>query len=289
MNWRKGTLILCIGSLVILSAVGVCLLSRGRASQTGEEAANGPADVVFIRADDSERGPAPSREEFFRFVFAPPVPGEGPDARFFLAAKSEYVDLLAAALKDPARSREFPKIMTALGYVGNAEAAKALISALEDWHTEEQPTGFSGLVSLPQMLGLCAHSNDEVYEYLKKGCFPQFWQDRIRWTVLGVPQERVKSALAGQCIIGLGLSGRETAREYLVRLQQQPREYWMQMQPAILEAVFLLDWAGSLGWEALRQDRFTAAMWKNHVSWAKAGRCGLWIDQYRERGGHEPE
>jgi hypothetical protein len=152
--------------------------------------------------------------------------------------------------------RSLPSITNKLGlagvlaHAGGEASVELLIHSLTREYGGRRLTSWEAvqLCILARLLGLAAAHSDRAYEFLVQGVNPGFWTTNITWTA---ENPGISERLPGECIMGLGLSGREDAWQVILHLKNQPvTRYLKRVATDICDAAFSRAMMAEMGREA---------------------------------------
>ena len=178
--------------------------------------------TVGFGQPSADRNEIPPVAEFVRAIHADEIP--------FAAASRYSIDdseVLLPMLGNADDALYWPNITMVLGIVGDDSTAHELINFLRarDSSVEWSPLVFRGRASALGGLGYLAHENKNnsvtleiALGYLLKAVRPAVWLSEVSWLAGRDDAEPRTLELSASAILGLALSGHDTAADALKKL-----------------------------------------------------------------------
>lgn len=238
-------LILLFGGVVIFSFIrSVSSRPKGSLGTMTETSGNLTAAVESLRYAAAGEGSSTTRVALIDLIKQP--------SRALLPSKigtltaQEEAQLLTTYRNSTNLFGRFG-IAHALACGGGDESFKMFKYTLEEeFRGKPLSSEDEGIVLLTaRLLGLLAPRSDTAWEYLKAGCFPQYWATIQKWKGTRLDTD---SYLADYCIQGVGSVGTAEARTFLEQLKNRlTRDEARDVYGAVLSAAGQLDIAEEQG------------------------------------------
>jgi hypothetical protein len=167
----------------------------------------------------------------------------------------------------------------ALAHAGGEASVELLIHALTREYAGRHLDLWEAvqLSFVGRLLGLAAAHSDRACQFLVQGLDPAFWTTNATWSA---PNQGPSGRLPGECIMGLGLSGREDAWQTILRLKDRPvTDYLRKVAPDICGVAYYRAMMAEMG-----REEFLDNLWFTGVSierigeWWKTPEGKQWYD-----------